>query len=892
MKFGRRATLTAGLIAFLLLLVGGRAVAGFVTEFMWYRSVALEEVFWTRWRAALVVRGLVALVVAIAVFVNLWFVTRSLGAIRVRRRYANIEIAERLPQVYVVGAISFVSLFSAWWLSAGIGNPIEILAAFGPERWGLTDPVFGLDAAFYVFQLPVLTRLQTLAGLLIFWIALLSVAAYVATGAIKVVDGKPSVSTLARRHLGILLAAFLVVFAVNVWLDRYGIVVDGSGFAGALGYTDVFARLPAKLAILLISLLAAAAIGYGSWIGSLRLPVAAGVLLFLGFIVAEAIYPTSIQRFVVEPNEFPREQPYIEQHLEFTRQAFGLDAVDRVAFPYVRNPPLDEADLVQRLSGVPLWDPRPLLTTYRQQQALFRYYTFDNVHHDRYEGAESGEPLAISVRELETAELEEAAQTWQNLRLNYVSGEGAVVSPVSRMAAGGTPDYYVWDLDPPKLAPEAPPALALENPRIYFGERTDEYVILPAQAEPVGITLDSFWKKALFAWAFQSANVLLSTEVTRDSKIVYRRQVAQRVQAAAPFVRVSTERGPHPVIHEGRIVWIVDAYTSSATFPLSPLVGFEGRGVRYVRNSVKATVDAVSGAVQLFAVDSSDPILTTYSRIFPGLLQPMESMPESLLEHMRFPVQLMNLQAQVLGAYHLEDPRAFYSQQDVWSVPLEQYRGSPTPMEPMYSIYPLPGSDESEFLLSVPFVARGRENMTAFMVTRNDLPNYGEQILYTLPRDEQIPGPQQVEAMIDQNPEISEQLSLWLRGGSDVIRGHLMIVPVEGSLVYVEPIFLESENAAVPQLERVVLARQGQVVMQPTFGSAVAALLAGETGISSLAGAEVEEEISRMTDPAAMVRARELLEQAETLLRSGDWAGFGRTWQSLRNALSPPAGTL
>ncbi|MEX2571363.1 MAG: UPF0182 family protein [Gemmatimonadota bacterium] len=894
MTFGRRATLSAVVVAFLLLLLGGRLVAGFLADLLWYRSIDLESVFWTRWRAALVVRGVVAAVVAVTVFVNLWFVTRSLGAIRVRRRYANIEIAERLPQVYVLSAISLVALFSAWWLSAGVADPLPVLAAIRPELWGLADPVFQLDAAFYVFQLPVLNRLQTLAALLVFWIALLAVAAYVATGAIKVAEGKPSVSPLPRRHLGALLAAFLVLYAVNVWLDRYGIIVDGSGFAGALGYTDVAARLPAKLAVLVLALIAAGAIAYGAWIADPRLPIAGGILLFIGLVGAEAIYPSAIQRFVVEPNEFPREATFIEQHLDFTRRAYRLDEVRRVRMDYQSSVDLDEDAVLERLRGVPLWDPRPLLTTFQQQQALFRYYSFGSVHHDRYGEGADAEPIGISVRELDTNELEEAAQTWQNLHLNYVAGQGVVVSPLTRMSAGGTPSFYVWDLDPPKLAPDAPPGLALQNANVYFGERTTEYVIVDDAAEPRGVALDATWKKFLFAWAFQSKNVLLSGELSDDSKVVYRRQVVERVRAVAPFLRVSPDRSVYPVIHEGHIVWVVDAYTTSASFPLSAVIGFEGQGVRYVRNSVKATVDALTGEVRLYAADVADPILTTYSRIFPGLVRPLDEMPAGLRTHLRFPVPLMNLQAQVLGAYHLLDPRLFYEQQDVWSVPTEQFRGAPTPMEPTYAIYPLPDSDEPEFLLSVPYVARGRQNMTALMVTRNDPANYGEQILYELPRDEQIPGPQQVEAMIDQNPEISQQLALWRRGGSDVLRGHLMIVPIENTLIYVEPLFLEAQNAAVPQLERIILARQGRVVMQPTFSTAVAMLLDDEA-VGSLATADADTTAPAdpmVGDPEAIARARRLLDEAEALLRSGDWAGFGRTWQSLRDALSPSAGTF
>lgn len=885
MKFGRSALITAIIIGLLALLVGGRVVAGFVTDMQWYQTLGFDQVFWTRWRATLLVRGTMGVLVAVAVFANLWVVTKSLGTIRVRRRYANIEIAERLPQTYIVLALTLISLFSGWWLSAGLSDPLPVLAALDPEPFGLADPLFNRDASYYVFQLPILARLQTLGGLLVFWIGLLSVAAYVATGAIKVVDNRPTIVPLARKHLGLLFAAFLALYAANVWLDRFGLVVNGDGFAGGLGYTDVNARLPVKLVIFLLAVGCAVAVAYGSWVADLRPPVLMGVLLVAGLILGEAIYPASIQRFVVEPNEFPREQRWIQEHLEFTRKAFDLDEVDRVVFPYDARPEVGQQQLVDQLRKVPLWDPRPLLTTYRQQQGLFRYYTFASVHHDRYGVGDGVEPIALSVRELEATELEEAAQTWQNLHLNYVAGEGAVASPVARMAPDGTPIFYVWDLDPPKLAPDAPEELALANPNVFFGERTRDYVIVGADESPIGVPLDAAWKKLVFAWSNQSKNILLSGDLTRDSKIVYHRRVTDRVQEIAPFLRVPDDRGAQPVIVDGRVVWLVDAFTTTSSFPMSQLVGFQNRGARYIRNSVKATVDAVSGEVRLYAADPTDPILTTYSRIFPGLIRPLAEMPEALQSHLRYPVQLMHLQAQVLGAYHLLDARAFYEQQDVWSVATEQYRGTPTPMEPTYSMFQLPGEDGMEFLLSVPFVPRGRQNMTAIMVTRNDPPNYGEQILYLLPRDELIPGPQQIEAMIDQDPEISQQLALWRRGGSDVIRGHLMIVPIDSTLVYVEPLFLEAENAAIPQLERVILARAGDIVMQPTFEAAVSALLSDQPPTQLVDLGEEEELTGVPRTSTSLSRARRLIDEAEAQLRSGDWAGFGRTWDALREAL-------
>lgn len=891
MKLSRRALIPGAVLLVLLLLVGGRAISELVADLLWYRALGHAAVFWTTLRATLVVRGLVALLIAGAVFGNLLVVSRSLGAIRVRRRYANIEIAERLPRVYIVSVAAVIALFSAWWLSSAIGDSISVVAALHPEPFGVVDPIFGRDASYYVYRWPVLLRLQTLAALVAFWIGLLSVAAYVVTGAIKVVDSRPTATTSARRHLGLVSAVFLVLYAGNVWLSRYGLVVAGNGFADALGYTDVAARLPAKLVLLVTALVAAGVIAHGLWVGRFRLAILCLALLSVVWMGGEAIVPSLVQRFSVEPNELLREEPYIGDHMEFARLGYDLADVQQVPLPYDARAEVDESVLLDGLRGIPLWDPRPLLTTYRQRQAVYRYYSFNSVHQDRYEGPNGVEPVALSVRELETPDLEATAQTWQNLHLNYVSGQGAVASPVAKMAEDGTPIFYVWDIDPPKVAADAPEGLALRDPQIYFGERTNEYVIVDAAAPPTGVPLDAAWKQALFAWAFQSKNILLSGDLTSDSKLVFRRQVVPRVRAVAPFLMIPAEGSAYPVVDEGRIVWVVDGYMTSSTFPLSPLMDFGGRGLRYIRNSVKATVDAVTGEVRLYAVDPEDPLLVTHERIYPGLVQSIEEMPEGLRAHLRYSAGLMRLQALVAGAYHLDDAREFYEQQDVWSIAQEQYQSTPVTMEPAYSMFALPGSSETEFLLSIPLVPRGRQNMTALMVTRNDPPNYGEQILYLLPRDEVVFGPQQIEAMIDQDPEISQELALWRRGGSDVTRGRLMVVPVDGALVYVEPLFLEAENAAIPQLERVIVAKSGHVAMGSTFEAAVAGLLRGENSADSETSTEASPvaETDSTTDDSAersvVEAARQLVEDADAALRSGDWAGFGRRWNQLRQLL-------
>jgi uncharacterized protein len=901
-----RNLLIAAVVLLLVVLIGGRIVAEFIVDLLWFDSLGLADVFWTQWTAALGVRAVIGLVVGAFVFFNLWVVSSTLGTIRVRRRYANIEIAERLPQSYIVGTLLVASALSAWWLSAGIGDPIAVLAALRPESWGMTDPVHGLDVSFYVFQYPVISRLQTLAGVVVFWTLLLAGVAYVATGSARWSDAGPSVSPGARRHLGLLVAGLLLVFALGLWLDRYDLLMSGRGVGGALGYTDVHARIPARVLLATLAAGAAAAVAYGAWYASLRAPLIGVGLLIVGFIGGQLVFPSVLQNLRVEPDEFAREAPYIEQNLAFTRHAYGLSGLQRAPLPFRGGTELNAAAAAERLEHVPLWDTRPLLQTYRALQAPFRpFYDFVSVHYDRYGPPGDAQQVAIAVRELDVGRLPDVAQTWQNLHLNHVRGEGAVVSPVAQMSPGGEPRYFVSDLDPIRIAADAPAELQMSEPGVYFAELTRGYVILtpdrrtetplpaPGSPQPIGVSLDGWWRKLAFAWAFQSRNLLLSDELTPESRIVYRRQVRERAREVAPFLQFEAgERGgPYPVIFEGRVVWILDAYTSSTHFPLAPPSRFGDRGVRYVRNSVKVTVDGVSGEVRFYAVDPDDPILRTYARIFPELFQPISRMPAQLRRHLRFPIPLFALQAAVLQEYHLRDARVFYNRDDVWQIPTETYRDRPVTYEPFYAMLPVPGGSEREFLLQIPFVAAGRQNMTAMLVTRNDPPYYGEQLLLELPRDELIAGPQQVESLIDQDPAISEQLALWKRGGSDVIRGHMVIIPVDSTLLYVEPLFLEAQESAIPQLERVVLASGRRVVMRSTQQSALAALLGNDPGVDerrarALAGAAAATpgEIAALPPPT-LDRARRLLDQAEAQLRAGDWAAFGQTWSELRSAL-------
>lgn len=883
------------------LFVAGRAAAGLYTDALWFSSLGYSSVFWRQVGTGLVVRLIAGGVAAGVVFLNLWIVGRQIGPVRLRRRYGNLEISEQIPAAYITAGMAIAAVLSGWWLSGiGLGAdfPIEVLAWLGQVPWGLQDPLFDLDLSFYVFSLPVYNGLADYFLLLLLWSIVIVVLGYVVVGAVRWRQGRLEVSDAAHLHFVVLLAVVVLLVGVRYWLGCYGLLLDGNGVGGALGYTDVQARLPARRAMALLCLVATGTLLYGAWRrawGPAFLTLGA---LVLGAVGTGYLYPGLVQKLRVEPNQFAREAPYIRWNLEFTRRAYGLDRLERRAFPFRRTgiPPWRE--LAPLLAKLPLWDLAPLDTVYNQLQALQGYYHFPDVDYDRYGPPSDPVQVAIAVREFKPEGLPETARRWQSLHLNptYIRGMGAVVTPVAQITAQGEPDLWVENLNPVRRDPVSPAELELTEPRIYFGETMRGYVVLipardtafagtPGQDLPAGIRLSSFLRRLSFAWRFGDKNLLLSGDISGDSYLIFRRSLAERLAALAPFILWDPD--PYPVIHRGRIVWIVDGYTTSASFPLARAIDVEDVRLRYLRNSVKAAVDAVTGAVTLYAVDGSDPVLETYRRVFRDLVRPIEELAPELHRHLRYPALYLTAQAEVLKEYHLERPEAFYAGQDVWQFPEVRGRqGASRSYSPMYALMPLPGEKKVEFLLLMPFIARERQNMTALLVARNDPPHYGELILLELPRDQLVPGPNQVQTLIEQDPVISPQLSLWRQSGSNVELGNLRVIPLESELLYVEPLFLSAhaKGSPIPELRRVAVSDGRTVAMASALGEAIEALRAPVAVGGPVVGSEVG--VRAVPTPGEWPEAAlRLLEEADQRLRSGDFAGFGERWSELRELL-------
>ena len=890
----------------------GRAAAVVYVDVLWYGSVGFLDAYWTRFSWEWGIRAFVAGVTSLFVLLNLRVVVGSLGGIQIRRRFGDLEIAEQVPRGVLVAGATVASVLVGFWFAASVPDTAgtgALLLFHGPT-WGVPDPVLGLDLGFYLFRLPALSAAVTFALVLSFFLLALCMAAYAATGSLRWSGGRLRVDPVTRLHLASVAAAFFFLLAIRFLVVRYTLLLEGSSAVqGIFGYTDATARLPGLAGLSLVAILTAGGVLWSGYRGRAA-PALAGLAgLVLSGIVVGQLYPAAVQRLQVEPNELGRETPYIEHNLAFTRLGFGLSDMERRSFEYREPQSGDWALAAGQLRGVPLWTEPTLLATFRQVEARFRYYDFPEVSVTRYSTPEGTVPVAVAVREVnpdsipdgDTGSGPTGRTNWQNLHIRerFISGQGAVAAVVNDYTPGGRPPTVLGGI-PPEFDRGAgvPASLELVRSSIFFGLRTQRYAVvnpgpesflapgggegIPGEDFPEGILMGGGLRKLALAWRFQDWNLLLASEVGPESRLLHRRQVVERAQAVAPFLRYPAE--PYPVIADGKVHWILDGFTTSAWFPLASAYTLEPRRpVRYVRGSVKVTVDAVTGDIRFYAMEMEDPVLDAWRQAFPGLFRPVGEMPGNLAEHLRYPRELLSLQGEVLLRYHQSTAPIFHSGQDLWAQASELSQGTaPVPYTPEYGIWALPGEEEAEFLLSTVFVPAGRENLAAFLVARSDGEDYGKLLLFDVPVENRFPGPRQVEALVEQDPVIAQQFSLWRQGGSQVWTGHLHLVPVGNTLLYMEPIFLAAAAAAIPELRRFVLSDGRQVVMTTTLTEAIALLAQGETGGETERGATQEAFPGVARWPA---EALTLLERAEARLREGDFAGFGDALDELRSLL-------
>ncbi len=917
----RGRSLILGFVALLGVLLVSRWGVSLYVDHLWYQSEGASRVFWTRtfweWGARLAT----ALATGALLVLNLRPVAGTYANLQIRRKFGDLVIQERLPTQYLRWATGGLAALGAFWFAAALppGTGMQaLLALHGPEA-GIVDPILASDLGFHYFRLPFLLGLLTWSIVLVVFSASLVVAGYAGSGGLRVDRGRVSADPLVLRHLAALLAAFLLLLSLRLVLAPYTLLADGtSAVQGIVGATDVTARIPALRLAAFLAFATAAAAAWGAIRGRILPGLSGAGALALVSVLLLQLYPGFVQRFQVGPNELSRESVHIERAIEATRAGFGLTGLSRDRFAYQRPSAESWDAAAEHLPRIPLWTEKTLAETFQQLEARFGYYRFPAVTFDRYVVGDSVVPVALAVREISPANIPAEGRNWQNLHLRerYVTGVGAVAGPSHRQNPEGRMPTWLGALPPEFRGGEGvPEALRLERPQVHVGITPQLYsVITPGEGAfeapdgangvpgvdfPEGIRIGGLLRRAALAWRFQDLNLLIADEVGPESRLVFRRDVTSRVRALAPFLHLP--EAPYAVIREGRIHWILEGYTLSRRHPLSVAHALDTRTrANYVRNAVKATVDAVTGETRLYAADPDDLLLEAWSRAFPGLLRPLDEMPTDLAAHLRYPKWMMDVQVQVLLRYHQDSPPVFHGQQDRWAVPVEiPDAAGPVPYRPSHGLLTLPGEAEPSWVLSTLFIPVERQNLASFLAGRW-LPGTGAELkLWDVPQEDQVEGPRQVAALVEQDAAISEQFSLWRRGGSDVSTGHLQLVPVGNTLIYMEPVFLAAESEAIPEIRRYIVSDGRRVSMEPTLAGAIAAL--GGTSISVTPGADdAREDAAGMppaagfpgvADPAGARRALDLLEAAERSLREGDWEGFGRRLSELREFLRTRATT-
>jgi len=812
------------------------------------------------------------------------------------------SLGERVPWKLLVAVTALVlSLFAA---IGEASNWDTYLKAIYAVPFGSVDPAYGRDIGFYVFTLPLLEELRDLFLLLLFLATIMGAGLYWARGAIDFREAPPRIAPGAIGHFSVLLALFFLQRGYSYWLDRFGLLFHTNGVVVGLRYIDNVLWAPALWLLIALSVLSALLCLANVRERGVRLPIAAAVVVFAPAMALNFLQPM-IERLRVKPDELRIERPYLERNIEMTRRAYKLDSVE--VKPFKATGQLTRASLAQNeatIKNIRLWDPRPLLATYRQLQEIRLYYDFKDVEIDRYRVGNRYTQVMLSARELNPDLLPENARTWVNQHLKFTHGTGLAMSPVNAKDSEGLPIFYVKDIPPVSTV-----GLKVAQPGIYFGEEPDNYAIVKTNAPEfdsprgtdnvfsyyqgeAGIGVSGLTRRLLFSYFFRDVNLLVTDTIQAQSRILIRRNIRDRVARLAPFL--NQDRDPYIVLNDGRLSWIIDCYTSTDRYPYSQR---SADRLNYIRNAVKVVIDAYTGDTTFYVADPDDPIIQCWMRIFPALFKPLSEMAPSLRAHVRYPEDLFLVQSDVYRTYHMTDPQVFYNREDLWGFPRENYGGETVTMQPYYVIMRLPGESDEEYILMLPMVPQGRDNMISWLAARCDGEHYGRLIEYAFSKETLLYGPYQIQARINQNPEISRQLSLWNQLGSKVILGNLMVIPIEDSLLYIEPLYIRAENAQMPQLQRVIASYSDRVVMGDNLDQTLDALFrvappsvpeVAQLPPPAAAGAPAAPGPSLST-AADTKQASEHYDRALAALRAGDWTQFGQEMQALGRALKPPA---
>lgn len=887
MSLGRIVRFAGSAIA--IILIGLIALSGLFEDYQWYADLGYKQLFWTPLISKVIIQVVNGTILFIFIAGTLFSVRHAILTFvneRLRNRLRLVHemdhplyhLSQRKMTLWLIAVsllisfgISFITGFTGW---------LEVLAFFNSTPFGQGDPVFFKDLGFYVFQLPFFTTIHNAFFGPIFLLTFLTALFYVFTGVIHFHslflwrDHTVEISPAARRHLALLITVLFLFKGFGYYFDTFRLLYSQHGLVLGAGYADIYATLPA-LKVLLV-LCAIGFIGgilsfYKNEVRLLTIPI---LLVFIGSPLFSGLWPTILQSMVVIPNELEKEAPYIQNEITLTRFAYGLDQIIEEEYP--ANQPLSAESLQneqQTLNNVRLNDPRPMIQTYTQKQGIRQYYKFHDIDIDRYRVNGEYRQVMLAPRELSSQDLENTAQTFVNLRFKYTHGFGVVASFANAVTTEGQPAFAIKDV--PSITDYQ--EFQLTQPRIYFGELTNDWVVVntdlkefdyPEGSKNVesryeglsGIQLTPI-NRFMLSLKHGTLRFYLANEINSQSRILLHRNIMERIKKLVPFLQYDED--PYLVIDEGHLKWIVDGYTVSKTFPYSSL--YPDREINYIRNSVKVVVDAYDGTVDYYAVDITDPILQTYRKIFPGVFKELSEMSDSLRAHLRYPETLFTIQSNMLKNFHMMDTTVFYNKEDAWDIAKELFGSEPQNIDPYYTVMQIPGSKNPELVLMIPFTPASsatntRNNMVAWMAARMDGEHYGELKLYKVPKNIEVNGPLQIESRIDQDPEISKQLALWDQKGSSVIRGNLLVLPVAGNFLYVEPVYLQSEKGgSIPEMRRVVVAYEDKIVMTATLEEALVQLFGFKMKLSNSPQANATD---RNDQPLSSVEDQESPQEA------------------------------
>ncbi len=912
MQNGKRIFIGVAVVVVMMILTSFNTVINFITDYKWFQELGFEKVFLTKLIAQLQIGIPAFIIVTVLVYLYLLSIKKDY--------YKKVDAVHRgVPEKRINQLTLLGSIFVAFISSSTIAGNLwfDILRFFNSTSLGVNEPIFNQDISFYLFKYPLFTKIYYMLVSSIILLAIITIAFYglmitlrrptlidsdmggadeFGRRQINLDNGK-KILGIVTRQFTIIGFVFFIILGLGYIIRAFDLLYSSRGVAYGASYTDINVTLLKYRVLMVAAFISAILFIIGIRKGKIRLAVSGPALMVVIGILGNII-AAGVQSYIVAPDEISKEKEYINYNIKYTQKAYGLENVEEKDFPATLNLTREDIDNNDKtISNIRINDYRPTKQVYNQKQGIRYYYRFNDVDVDRYMIGDKYTQVFLSPRELDQSQIRNEVLTFINKHIKYTHGYGIVMSPVNTVTTEGLPDVTIGDIPPVTDVP----GFEVERPEVYFGELTNDYIIVntgekefdyPKGSSNVetmyegdaGIKLSGI-NKLLYAYKQKSLKMLLSGNITSESKIVLYRNINERIRKIMPFLEYDSD--PYIVFNEGKLYWIIDAYTVSSNYPYSePL---QESNVNYIRNSVKVVIDAYNGDATYYITDKTDPLISTYEKIFPQLFTPMEEMPEGLMAHIRYPRVLFDIQSEIYRRYHMEDPRVFYNQEDEWNIAMEQYQTESQPIESNYLMMRLPEEDDEEFILSIPYTPKDKLNMTALLVGRNDGEHYGKLVLYQLPKSKNIYGPMQIENKIDSDDEISKEFTLWSQQGSNVIRGNLLIIPIEESILYVEPIYLQADNAeSLPEVKRVVVGYGDKIVMEDTLEESLGKIF-GEVEAPQPEIPEPGEPIPPMEDTdnirQLITNANTIFESATEAQRQGNWGEYGRNIEELNRIL-------